>query len=170
MIEDSISINCVLLHFNRAIPESDYVTLGTIRYGVKLSQECIASNSSRCSSHAAQSPNSCASKSVANNNDNKCSSKNGSVCQMDDKHSHQCVQTSAVLLCDTDSDVNSVNGSCCLNATKCPLPWNRRLANTTDKQRKPTNESCKRPNYLTPKNLFFSFRKKQTSVQSLSSL
>lgn len=43
-------------------------------------------------------------------------------------------------VCDSDtslSDVTSVNGSCCLNTTKCALPW----ANKTDQSR--SMESCK---------------------------
>lgn len=33
-------------------------------------------------------------------------------------------------VCDSDnSDVNSVNGSCCLNTTKCSLPWINKMDN-----------------------------------------
>lgn len=142
-----ITFRSISIH--RAIPESDYVTLGTIRYGVKLSQECISSNSSRCAHsvpcNTVQSPNTCSAKSfTSNSNDSKWPNKFDGTRQINDKNPHQCLQTPAVAVCDTDSssDVNSVNGSCCLNATKCSLPWNRRLVHMTEKQRKP-NESCK---------------------------
>lgn len=140
-----LSINFVFVI--RAIPESDYVTLGTIRYGVKLSHECIPSkcehlpkcndvNLSTISLPANKRP-------TSNSHDSKWPNKIDNTCKNDDKSLHQRVQVSSTVLCDTDSssDVNSVNGSCCLNAKKCSLPWNRPLANRMEKQQK-INVSC----------------------------
>lgn len=143
---DNFSINCVFIQ--RDIPVTDYVTLGTIRYGVKLSHGCILS---RCAHsplckivHSSKSSSPANMRSPTNSYDSNRSNKIGyNTCKSIDKSSYQCIQASSSILYDTDSssDVNSANGSCCTNATKCSLPWNRSVAKKMEKQRKP-NESC----------------------------
>lgn len=74
--------------------------------------------------------------------DSKWSHKLDNIHKNNDKSSQSSVQTSPAVMCDSDSssDVNSVNGSCCLNATKCTFPWNSPLANKMEKQK--PNELC----------------------------
>lgn len=134
--------------FLRAIPEAGYITLGTIRYGVKLSQGCLTSNCTHFRS---------SSLSMAENGTKTNSSRNSAS----NIHSMSSEYDTAALnvldyrraienrnipacslpnVCDSDnslSDVTSVNGSCCLNTTKCSLPW----TNKVDSAR--SNDLCK---------------------------
>lgn len=102
----------------RAIPEAGYITLGTIRYGVKLSQNpdstlCLHSRST----------------SLATSDANRSSSEHHHPLYTNDNGSNLVNGNSddrTNIKCDSDnssSDVPSVNGSCCLNASKIPLPW-----------------------------------------------
>lgn len=125
------------IHYNlycRAIPEAGYITLGTIRYGVKLSQGCFSSNCTHFRS---------SSLSMAENISKSHSSRNSTsnMHTMSSEHdteptatndgrtnfeqSHSAYSSSMPNVCDSDnssSDVTSLNG-CCLNTTKCSLPW-----------------------------------------------
>lgn len=130
----------ILLH--RAIPEAGYITLGTIRYGVKLSQGCF---STRCT-HFRSSSLSMA-EHISNNNYSSINSP-ANMQLMSSEHDtiprsingnrqnaeniSEICSSSMPNVCDSDnslSDVTSVNGSCCLNTTKCTLPWTNKADN-----------------------------------------
>lgn len=153
---------CIFILF-RAIPEHGYITLGTIRYGVKLSQGCLSSN---CTHFRSSSLSTAEHMSKAYSSRNSTSNTQSQSIEHDIETSHtngltkntEC-SSSLPNVCDSDtsqSDVTSVNGSCCLNTTKCSLPW----INKTDNAR--TIDLCKsmknNPNWLfrsTDSNSFF---------------
>lgn len=57
-----------------------------------------------------------------------------------DESSDSSIENSPTVLCNSDSDVNSVNSTCCLNATKCSLPWTSPFLSKMEKQK--PNKSC----------------------------
>lgn len=136
----------------RAIPEAGYITLGTIRYGVKLSQGCLPS---KCTHFRSASLGTVEYSETYPSSENSMSNRIHSRSveydtesqHVDDENRKNADNlrvpvnaTSMPNVCDSDtslSDVTSVNGSCCLNTTKCALPW----SNKTDQSR--SNDSCK---------------------------
>ncbi|XP_031626312.1 uncharacterized protein LOC116342734 [Contarinia nasturtii] len=117
--------------WKRAIPEAGYITLGTIRYGVRLG--CLPSNCThfRSSSLSTVDPISGtfspstlnAHSTMRSEHDQQPGNVNGLQKYIDNS---SISSTSMPNVCDSDnslSDVTSVNGSCCLNTTKCSLPW-----------------------------------------------
>lgn len=138
-----------LFFVRRAIPEAGYITLGTIRYGVKLSQGCLSSNcthfrssslstAENISKTAYSSKNSTSNiNSMGSEHDTEPPIINGFRSFSENANSSVC-SSSMPNVCDSDnSDVTSVSGSCCLNTTKCSLPW----MNKVDTPR--SNDSCK---------------------------
>lgn len=126
--------------FYRAIPEAGYITLGTIRYGVKLSQGCVPSNRTHCRSSSLGTVDHLKRESSTNFMSIKPHSRNAEYdkdSQIIRNHKKNVTNknvpvnsTSMPNVCDSDtssSDVTSVNGSCCLNTTKCSLPWSNKI-------------------------------------------
>lgn len=112
---------------DRAIPEAGYITLGTLRYGVKLSQSPRSTNClhSRSASASASFQDSNLDRSSAtpfsNGNHHLESLENGLDLELDSDNRK--VDDLATNSDNSSSDVTSGNGSCCINATKIPLPW-----------------------------------------------
>lgn len=133
----------------RAIPEAGYITLGTIRYGVKLSQGCLMSNCTHTRSSSLStaehitktySSRNSALKTHSPNIEHDNGTRNSNGLRINPEYS-----TSMPNVCDSDSlsDVNSVNGSCCLN-TKCSLPWTSKVENTRTIDLCKSNDETKR--------------------------
>lgn len=127
----------------RAIPEAGYITLGSIRYGVKLSKGCIPSKCSHSRSPSLGTIEHSLNM-AANTRPISSDYVDAWPNKPDPKHknkvgnSHNSIPTFSAPICDSDnssSDVTSVNGSCCLK-TKCSLPW----TNKTDQQK--PDDSC----------------------------
>lgn len=125
--------------FFRAIPEAGYITLGTIRYGVKLSQGCFSTkcthfrSSSLSMAEQISNNNHSLRKSTSNmSNERDTEPKNINGFRKDAENTSAICSSSMPNVCDSDnslSDVTSVNGSCCLKTTKCSLPWTNKADN-----------------------------------------
>lgn len=127
--------------FHRAIPEAGYITLGTIRYGVKLSQGCVPSNCTHFRSSSLgtvehfntySSKNSMSNRPISRNTENDTEMQN--VRDHNRKNAEQkpfpVNASSMPNVSDSDnslSDATSLNSSCCLNTTKCSLPWSNKI-------------------------------------------
>lgn len=103
----------------RAIPEAGYIQLGTLRYGVKLSQTS-RSHSRSTSLTLPDTDKTSINLSIGNKRSMSIDSDSGTMNVI------KKVTELKINRCDSDnslSDVTSINGSCCINATKIPLPW-----------------------------------------------
>lgn len=117
----SISFNSHLFFSYRAIPEAGYITLGTLRYGVKLSKNPSSINYTHSRSSSYPTPKTERSLENHKNHRSLCDNDSSLINGMDKQVNKQINKRS-----DSDnssSDVTSVNGSCCINATKISLPW-----------------------------------------------
>lgn len=96
--------------------------MGTIRYGIKLSSEHYGSNNNMNSTSSSLSiAESVPLKAAMKRNCNE----NGHEPLASDKSSYNgndLIATSSNN-CDSDNSSSDVNGSCCMNTTKIPLPW-----------------------------------------------
>lgn len=118
---------------------SEFDFSGTIRYGVKLSQGCLSSNCTHTRSSSLSTA-----EYVSKTNSSKKSASNTHTPSIEHDMSHtngltkntEC-SSSMPNVCDSDTSLSDVNGSCCLNTTKCSLPW----INKTDSTR--TIDLCK---------------------------
>lgn len=118
-------ISFIFVH--RAIPEAGYITLGTIRYGVKLSHKHRLSN---CS-HSVTSSITTGADRFSITCSSQVSTINGTMGiehELDALNNAKSTNLSMPVgdVSDSDhslSDIASVNGSCCIDTTKIPLPW-----------------------------------------------
>lgn len=133
-----------------------------------MSQGCLSSNCTHFRSASLgmvdHSSNAYSSKNSVSNKSSLCT-EYGTIQQnvlnknrKNDEHTRclGCCSSSSSLpnVCDSDnssSDVNSVNGSCCLSTTKCTLPWANKIEPTKSNDScKLCNQKLKHFNLLTP--------------------